>query len=94
MPDGLPRLDDVVRGRELAFTYEGETIEAFDGESVAGALLAAGYRSLRRTPRTGEARGLFCSMGVCFDCVVRVDGATTARACVTPVRDGMAVTSQ
>ncbi len=47
-----------------------------------------------RTTAGGEPRGVFCGMGVCFDCLVVVDGVPSTRACVTWVRDGMAVATQ
>lgn len=75
----------------MRITCDGESLDAYEGETVAGALLAAGVRTLRTSPRRGEPRGLFCAMGVCFDCVVTVDDRTGVRACVTPVRDGMSV---
>ena len=69
---------------------DGERVAAFPGESLAAALLAGGVRTFRRT-RNGSPRGPFCNMGVCFDCAVEVDGEGPVRACVTPVRAGMAV---
>jgi hypothetical protein len=64
---------------------------AYEGETVAAALLADGRRAFRRTVRRGEPRGLLCGMGVCFDCLVRVDGRPNVRACQTPVAEGMRV---
>lgn len=63
---------------------------AIEGETVAAALTASGITALRRT-RNGEARGVFCGMGVCFECLVTVDGRSGQRACMTRVRDGMEV---
>jgi NADPH-dependent 2,4-dienoyl-CoA reductase/sulfur reductase-like enzyme len=77
----------------VAITFDGETIEAYPGEVVGAALTAAGHLSLRRTHR-GNARGLFCGMGVCSDCLVRIDGEPNQRACMTPVRAGMAIERQ
>ena len=57
---------------------------------MAAALTAAGVTALRRS-RGGEARGIFCGMGVCHECLVTVDGRPGQRACMTGVRDGMAV---
>jgi len=83
----------VDRGCDIAFTCDGEIIRARGGETVAAALLAAGRRTLRNTPRTGEPRGLFCGMGVCFDCVMTVDGQPGVRTCLTSIREGMVVTT-
>jgi len=83
----------LTRGPAVALTFDGAPIEAYAGESVGAALLAADVRALRRT-RNGDApRGLFCGIGACHDCLVRVDGSGPVRACLTPVRDGMAVTT-
>lgn len=74
----------------VTFTFEGETIAAAAGDTLAAALLAAGAGPLRRTPATGAPRGPWCMMGACYDCLVEVDGASV-QACMTPVREGMAV---
>lgn len=87
------RLLDVDRGPIVRFTWNGTPVEAHEGETIGAALLAAGWRTLRHTPRTREPRGLFCAMGVCFDCLVTVDGRPGLRACMTPVRDGLVVVS-
>ncbi len=76
----------------IAFTVDGETCSAYPGDTIAGALYAIGKRTWRRS-RSGEPRGLFCGMGVCFDCLVTVDGQPDQRACQTLVRAGMAVTT-
>jgi predicted molibdopterin-dependent oxidoreductase YjgC len=83
----------LTRGPAVTLTFDGTAIEAYAGESVGAALLAADVRALRRT-RNGDApRGLFCGIGSCHDCLVRIDGSGPVRACLTPVRDGMAVTT-
>ncbi len=68
----------------------GQPVPARHGQTVAAALLAAGRRVFRITAQ-GQPRGLFCGMGVCFDCLVTVDGLTGQRACLTPVRPGMQI---
>ncbi len=84
----------IERGRPVTLDVDGAPLEAFCGESVAAALLAAGRRTLRTTSRRGEPRGLFCGIGLCFDCVMTIDGRPNVRACRTPVRDGMRVRTQ
>jgi predicted molibdopterin-dependent oxidoreductase YjgC len=81
------------RGAEVRLTVDGQSRVAYLGESVAAALMADGDLELRSTA-TGEARGVFCGMGVCFDCLVIVDGVPGTRACVTWVTDGMVVDRQ
>ena len=82
---------DVRRGRPVTIIVDNRPLDAFEGESIGAALLAAGHRVLRRAPRTGAPRGLFCGMGVCFDCLVTVDRDRRLRSCMTVVRDGMRV---
>jgi predicted molibdopterin-dependent oxidoreductase YjgC len=69
---------------------DGEKVQAFAGESVATALLAHGRRTFRHTEH-GAPRGLFCGMGICFDCLLTIDGVENVRACMTPVAEGMVI---
>lgn len=78
------------RPAAVAIDVDGAHVDAYPGESLATALLAAGLRAFRRTP-SGALRGPLCNMGVCFECVVAVDGEPGVRACATPVREGMSV---
>ena len=66
-------------------------VPAVAGQSVAVAMMAAGILALRASPVDAAPRGAFCLMGICQDCVVRIDGVA-APACQVPVRDGLAVT--
>ena len=84
----------LARGREIALIVDGQARTARLGESVAAALMADGDDLELRETVGGEPRGLFCGMGVCFDCLVIVDGIPSTRACVTWVRDGMVVDRQ
>ena len=87
-------LEGVSRAAAFTFTFEAEPIQAHPGETIAAALLAACIRTLRRTAKSGEKRGMFCGMGVCFDCLVVVDGRPHLRACMTEAKPGMQVTAQ
>jgi predicted molibdopterin-dependent oxidoreductase YjgC len=82
------------RGRAVEIVVDGLPVRAFEGESVAAALLAAGTRVLRTTARHGAPRGLYCGIGLCFECVMTVDCRPNVRTCQTPVRDGMQVETQ
>jgi predicted molibdopterin-dependent oxidoreductase YjgC len=89
----LPATHGLQRGPEVNITVDGRPTSAYLGESVAAALMADGDLSTRTTSG-GERRGLFCGMGVCFDCLVIVDGVPGTRACVTWVREGMDIARQ
>lgn len=79
----------VERPGPVTIAVDGDEVQAYPGESLAAALLASGRRAFRRTA-AGDARGPFCNMGVCFECMVEVDGRRV-RACTTPVVAGMDV---
>jgi predicted molibdopterin-dependent oxidoreductase YjgC len=83
-----------LRRRLVRFTFDGQEMVACEGETVAAALLAASRRVFRQTVRRAEPRGLFCGMGICFDCLVQVDGRPSLRACQILVAEGMRVESQ
>lgn len=82
-------------GSESAtFLFEGERIAFHAGESVAEALLASGIRTFRQTPGSGQPRAPYCMMGVCFECLVEIDGVGNRQACLVRATDGMVVRSQ
>ena len=78
------------RGAEITVYLDDRPIRAFSGESVAAALMAAGIKAFRES-RHGEARGPYCGIGNCFDCVLTVDGRPNVRTCNLQVREGMAL---
>jgi D-hydroxyproline dehydrogenase subunit gamma len=75
---------------QVSITVDGVARNVPAGRSVAAALLAIGVRRLRASPREGAARGAFCMMGVCQECLVRIDGRQR-QACMVTVRPGLAV---
>ena len=84
----------VERGQQVQISVDGRPVTCYLGESVAAAMIAdSGDLALRRTAG-GEPRGLFCGMGVCFECIAVVDGTPNTRACMTWVCDGMTVETQ
>ena len=74
--------------------FEGQRLLAREGDSIAAALLAEGHWRFRTTAVAGTPRGPFCMMGVCFDCLVEVDGVANRQACMIQVREGMRVRRQ
>ncbi len=87
-PDGEPR------GPEVTIKVDGRSIRAFEGESLGAAMHAAGITVLSRSIKYHRPRGLFCMVGKCANCLMRVDGEPNVRTCVVPVSDGMKVESQ
>lgn len=79
------------RGAPLTIEVDGEPLPARAGETIATAILANGRPALRWTRTRGRPRALYCGIGVCFDCLVIVEGRGTVRACQTFVAPGMRV---
>jgi D-hydroxyproline dehydrogenase subunit gamma len=75
-------------------TVDGRAFSACAGDTVAAALLANGIAHNRTTPVSGAPRLPYCMMGVCFDCLVTIDGAGNKQACLVVVRDGMKIETQ
>jgi sarcosine oxidase subunit alpha len=90
LPDELRVLSPAVpRLNACAVDFEGIGVPAFEGESLAVALWAAGIRTLGRSTKFHRPRGAFCFEGHCGSCFLRVDGRPSVRACMTPARDGL-----
>ena len=78
----------------VAITIEGRSVAARDGDTVAAAMLTAGFDHTRTTPLSASRRGPYCMMGACFECLVEIDGIANQQACQTLVREGMVVLQQ
>ena len=80
--------------RSLRLMLDGVPVLARPGESVAAALLAHSGGATRQTPVTGAGRAPYCMMGVCFDCLVTIDGPPNVPACMVSAREGMVIQRQ
>jgi sarcosine oxidase subunit alpha len=90
----MPKSNDIEgidRAELVRFSFNGDIIEGFAGESVAAALLRAGIVATRHTTHYQDPRGYYCGMGVCWECVVEVAGVGMTRSCMQPVADGLDV---
>jgi sarcosine oxidase, subunit alpha len=92
----LPRTSHELldRSTEVTFTFDGKPVRAFRGDTIGSALYAAGRRVFSRSFKYHRPRGLLCCTGHCANCQMTVDGEPNVRVCVTPVREGAAVTGQ
>ena len=79
---------------QVRIEFEGQSLIAYPGDTVAAALLAGNHWNFRSTPVSGAIRGPFCMMGICFDCLVEIDNVANRQACMTEVRDGMRIKRQ
>ena len=93
----MSRLDshpilEIPKRKQFTFTYNGRMVEAFEGEVISSALIAAGYHVFGHHHRDGAAQGIFCANGQCAQCLVLADGVPV-KGCMTPVQPGMKVSS-
>jgi hypothetical protein len=87
-------LVDARPGPPFQVTFDGTPIDVLPGQTVAAALWSAGVAAWRETRVDGRPRGVFCGIGVCFDCLVTVNGVANQRACLLPAKPGDAITTQ
>lgn len=76
------------------FHFDGQAVDAEPGQSIGAALIAAGHRSWRRTRAGAAPRGVFCGIGICFDCLVTVNERPGLRACLVEAAPGDRVETQ
>ena len=86
----LPRVEH----KTITLSIDGRDVVVAEGLSVAAAILMAGLDHCRTTGLSGEPRAPYCMMGLCFDCLMEIDGVANQQACLTPVRAGMIVKRQ
>ncbi len=78
------------RGRKVTIYLGDEPLQAFEGEPIAAALYASGHEVLRLSPKYGRPRSVFCMVGKCGSCLMKVNGIPV-RTCLTPVSEGVRV---
>jgi len=86
-----PLLPELQRGLLIKINVNGNSIEAYEGETVAATLLSAGINIFRLSHNHKQPRGIYCGMGICYECLVTINGVHAQRACVTSVTEGMQV---
>ncbi len=89
----LARVDDRHQ-RTIHISIDGRAVEVRAGDTVATALLAADIAACRISAVSETPRGPYCLMGVCFECLVTVDGVGNRQGCLIEVREGMAIETQ
>jgi predicted molibdopterin-dependent oxidoreductase YjgC len=77
--------------QQVIILVNGRPIQAACGQNLHAVLLTAGIRTLGTGPRQDRERGVFCGMGVCYECLVTVNGRPYQRACMLEVEEGMEI---
>ena len=78
----------------VTVTVEDRPVTVSAHDNAAAAVFAAGFKHTRLSPISGRQRSPYCMMGICFECLVEIDGVANQQACMTPVRDGMQIKLQ
>lgn len=79
------------KGNKITFFLDGKEIEGYDDEPIAVSLYASGIKTLSYSLKYHKPRGLFCCIGNCSSCLMKVDGEPNVRTCVKRARQGMIV---
>ena len=85
------RIAGIERSLAIHIRVNGRAVAAVPGETVLAALTAAGYKVLKKSNVHNEARGPFCGMGVCYECLVTIDGVPKQRSCMVEAQDNMEI---
>lgn len=96
-PRLLPWREDPIHPTEpdaVAITVDGVAVSGVAGQSIAGVILAGGTLGFRKTSTAGAPRGVFCGIGICFDCLVEVNGMRDVRACQRRAVEGDVIVTQ
>jgi predicted molibdopterin-dependent oxidoreductase YjgC len=72
----------------IHLTVDGARADCWPSETVAVVLLALNGRVSSGASRK---RGVFCCIGLCYECAVEVNGVPGTRACLTEVSEGMEI---
>lgn len=78
-------------GNQFEIIVDGKPIPAYLGETVATVLMAANITTFRKSRKNQDPRGVYCGMGVCYECLVTINGVHAQRACITYAQPGMQV---
>ena len=78
----------------LRVYVDGKPVNVNANDTAAAAALKAGLGYTRTSPVTGEKRAAYCMMGVCFECLMVIDGTPSRQACMVRVREGMRIVRQ
>lgn len=89
-----PIISEVRATRTVSLTFNDQPLNVPADMSVAAALLMSGINRFRATPVSESPRAPYCMMGVCFECLVDIDGVPNRQSCLIEVADGMRIRSQ
>jgi hypothetical protein len=84
----------IKKNKHVEIVVDDEKVLAFEGESVAAALIGAGKRIFRKSDKLQSPRGLYCGIGQCQECRTTIDDIPDTLACQTFVAHGMKISTK
>ena len=79
------------RGRQVQIILNDKPVFTYEGELVSTVLQSEGIHIFNRKHKTGKPAGIYCGMGICYECLVNVNGVANTRACQSPIEEGMTI---
>ncbi|RLB34649.1 MAG: sulfurtransferase [Deltaproteobacteria bacterium] len=83
---------EIPKRKEVEFTWNGENLVGYEGETIASSLVANGINVFGHHAKDGSPQGIFCANGQCSQCLVMANGLPV-KSCMTRLEPGMAVES-
>lgn len=81
-------------GKTVTVYVDDQPVEMHPNDTAAAAVLTSGLRYGRTTTVGNSARAPYCMMGVCFECLLEIDGLENVQGCMTQVQEGMRIKRQ
>ena len=78
----------------VSVVVNGKPVSVPRGCTAAAAMLLAGEGHTRTTALSGEPRAPYCMMGVCFECLMEINGEANQQGCLVIVTEGMQIERQ
>ena len=91
--DNHPVLGKQTERNQITIYFNGKPYEAYEGDTIASAMMAQGIYALRQHEVSGKERGIYCNIGHCYECRVKLEEKKVVRACITPIYNGMKIDS-
>ena len=90
----MKRIKDIKRGTPFTIQVDDELLVAYQGETLATVILSSGRKTMRRTLKNNEPRGFYCGMGICNECLVKLEDGSRVRACQTLAKPSMKIRTE
>lgn len=88
------KLNVIDERKTVGIKIDGDDVLCREGDTVAAVVMLHAGRPYRHSILSGAARAPFCMMGICFECLVEIDGVPNQQGCLRTVEPGMRIRRQ